>query len=124
MDALSYLADGVFVFFTVLTLCIGIVTYQQPHNHNNKTLVALMALVLLTLAELFLIVAQARSLIPVRKGSSSLFLAIFALTASINISAFATRSMKGRGWHIFRVGYGIAAVIFALFVVIAYVYNL
>ena len=124
MDILSYIADGVFVFFTVLTLCISIVTYRQPHNHNNKTLVALMALVLLTLTELFLIVAQARSLIPVRKGNSSLFLAIFALTASINISVFVTQSMKGRSWRIFRMSYGIAAVVFALFVVIAYLYNL
>ena len=124
MDALSYLADGFFVFFTVLTLCIGVVMYQHPHTHNNKTLVALMALVLLTLTELFLIVAQARSIIPVRKSSSSLFLAIFALTASINISVFVTHSMKGRGWRIFRMTYGIAAVVFALFTVIVYVYNL
>ena len=124
MDILSYFADGFFVFFTVLTLCISIVTYRQPHYHNNKTLVAIIVLVLLTLTELFLIIAQTRSIIPVRKSSSSLFLAIFALTASINISAFATRSMKGRGWRIFRMGYIIAAVVFALFTAIAYVYNL
>ncbi len=124
MDILSYFADGFFVFFTVLTFCIGVVAYWRPHYHNYKTLIALIALVLLTLIELFLIVAQARSIIPVRKSSSSLFLAIFALTASINISAFATRSMKGRGWRIFRMGYMIAAVVFALFTAIAYVYNL
>ena len=124
MDILSYLADGFFVFFTVLTFCIGVVAYRQPHYHNNKTLVAIIVLVLLTLTELFLIIAQTCSIIPVRKSSSSLFLAIFALTASINISAFATRSLKGRGWRIFRVSYMIAAVVFALFTAIAYVYNL
>ena len=46
MDTLSYLADSFLAFFTVLTLCIGVVIYRQPHNHNNITLVALIAFVI------------------------------------------------------------------------------
>ncbi len=125
MNALShFISFIVVVVYTLLILVISIVTYRQPLYHNNRTRLALVALVLLALMTLFLIVAQERSIIPVRRNYFSLFATIFLLTTAIHQLAFLFSHVKGRSWYIFRVILTVLAVALALLIVVVYVYSL
>ena len=124
MSFITHFISYFVVFYTLIILPVGVGTYRKPQYHNTRTLLALIALAILALAALFLLIAQARSLIPVRKTSYTLFEAIFMLTLAIQQSAFYSSSLKGRGWYIFRICFAVYAIALTIFAVIVYVYNL
>ncbi len=100
------------------------VAYQQPHFHNTRTMLALIVLVFLTLTELFLVLAQAYSIIPTRPLSPLLLTTIYGCCVFIGASEFLFRKLQGRGLNIARVCVAILYIAFTVIVVVGYIYNL
>lgn len=112
------------VIFTLLFVPGSIITYKwQVEYHNNKSILAIGIFALLALTALFLAIAQARAILPTRSSNGTLFLTIFLLTLAVWQLAFSYKSLRSRGWRIFRVCFAVFAVVLAISVVVGYIYN-
>jgi uncharacterized membrane-anchored protein len=124
MYLFSYYFTWVIVAIIILTLIMSIFTYrQQKEYHNGKSLFAIGILAVLTLIAVWLAIAQTRGILPARSSNSTLFSSIYLLMAAVWQLAFFYKSLRGRGWRIFRVCFAGFAVVLAIFVVVGYIYN-
>ncbi len=112
------------VIVTLFLIIGGFMAYRQPQLHNTRTLVALMALVFLALAQVFLVLAQLYAIIPTRPLSPTLFTTLFGCCMFISLSEFLFRKLQGRGWNITRVCVAMFYLAFTIIVVLGYVHNL
>ncbi len=121
---LSFVEWFVVLMTLVATLGSVLLFSRQAEFHTRETFVAIVALGILALAALFLTFAQARSVIRGGFGTYLLFMALFFLLMTITQSGIFNRSLKGRGWRIYRIGLAAFAIVFALLAIGAYVYQL
>ncbi len=85
---ITYFSAWFQVSITLFIMIGGFVAYRQPQFHNTRTIVALITLVFLALTELFLVLAQAHSIIPTRPLSSILLTAIYGCCVFVGASEF------------------------------------
>ncbi len=123
MQWLTYFSAWFQVSIAVFITIGGFIAYQQPQFHNTRTMLALIVLVFLTLTELFLVFAQAYSIIPTRPLSPLLLTTIYGCCVFVGASEFLFRKLNGRGWNITRVCIAILYIAFTI-IVIGYIYNL
>jgi len=121
---LSFMEWFVVLMTLVATLGSVLLFFRHTEFHTRETLFAIVALGILALASLFLTLAQARSIIRGGFDTYILFMALFFLLMSITQSRIFNRSLKGRGWHIYRIGLAVFAIVFALLAIVAYLYHL
>jgi len=121
---LSFMEWFVVLMTFVATLGSVFLFFKDPEFHTRKILFAIVALGILALIALFLTLAQARSVIRGGFNTYILFMALFFLLMTITQSGIFSRSLKGRGWRIYRIGLVVFAIVFALLAIVTYVYQL
>ena len=119
----SYVGLWIAVIYTLIAIVISVVYYFKfPQYHNTRTLLALVAFILLALAELLLLFVQTYSPFPARVDSPGSSIALFTLTMVIFQAVFLYPQWKRQGRKILIVSlaiFAIVPVIYAIYVLYA-----